>query len=322
MEAGLSIPVGDFLDLLEINTQCSSFSRQEKEMFKPKFYTLIVMTFVVLVGEITAQTSGPSNGSLVIVGGAMRDQGIMQRFMDLAGGSNSPIVVIPTAGGEEDYDQFYSGLKAWRDLGATNMTVLHTTDRSVANSDAFVTAIQEATGVWFPGGRQWRLADSYLDTRTEEELWKLLDRGGVIGGSSAGASIQGSYLVRGDTRTNETMMGDHEVGFGFLTNSAIDQHLLMRNRQFDLVEVINEHPELLGIGIDENTAIVVTGDEFEVVGQSYVAIYDNNRMIGDTGFSYFLAPGDRFDMKTREARRPARAFQPVDRAKPKRWPGG
>jgi len=161
-----------------------------------------------------------------------------------------------------------------------------------------------------------------LDTRTEEELWKLLERGGVIGGSSAGASIQGSYLVRGDTQTNEIMMGDHEVGFGFLTNSAIDQHLLMRNRQFDLVDVINEHPELLGIGIDENTAIVVTGDEFEVIGQSYVAIYDNTRMIGDRGFSYFLAPGDRFDMQTREARRPARTFQAVDRAQPKRWPGG
>jgi len=291
-------------------------------MRRPTFCTLLITALVIVAGEIAAQTSGPSNGSLVIVGGAMRDPGIMQRFMDLAGGNDSPIVVIPTAGGDEEYDQFYSGLKAWRDLGATNMTVLHTKDRSMADSEAFVSAITEATGVWFPGGRQWRLADSYLDTRTEEELWKLLERGGVIGGSSAGASIQGSYLVRGDTQTNEIMMGDHKVGFGFLTNSAIDQHLLMRNRQFDLVDVINEHPELLGIGIDENTAIVVTGDEFEVIGQSYVAIYDNTRMIGDRGFSYFLAPGDRFDMQTREARRPARTFQAVDRAQPKRWPGG
>jgi cyanophycinase len=285
-------------------------------------YTLLITVFLGISSELIAQTTGPSNGSLVIVGGAMRDPEIMQRFMDLAGGNNAPIVVIPTAGGEDEYDQFYSGLKAWRNLGATNMTVLHTKDRSVADSEAFVTALQKASGVWFPGGRQWHLADSYLDTRTEEELRKLLERGGVIGGSSAGASIQGSYLVRGDTRSNEIMMGDHEVGFGFLTNSAIDQHLLMRNRQFDLVDVITAHPELLGIGIDENTAIVVTGDEFEVVGQSYVAIYDNTRMIGDRGFSYFLAPGDRFDMKTREAQRPARTFQPVDRAKPKRWPGG
>ena len=272
--------------------------------------------------QVAAQTRGPSNGSLVIVGGAMRDPGIMQRFLDLAGGPDAPIVVIPTAGGADEYDQFYQGLNAWRDQGATNLTVLHTKDRSQAESDEFVRVIREASGVWVPGGRQWHLADSYLDTQTERELHNLLDRGGVIGGSSAGATIQGSYLVRGDTRGNELMMGDHVEGFGFLTNSAIDQHLLKRNRQFDLVEVIQAHPELLGIGIDENTAIVVTGNSFEVIGESYVAVFDNERMIGDHGFFFFLAAGDRFDLVTREAQRPSRTFQPVDRATPKRWPGG
>ena len=284
-------------------------------------FALAVTLFSMPV-QIDAQTTGPSNGSLVIVGGAMRDPAIMQRFLDLAGGKDAPIVVIPTAGGEDDYDQFYSGLRAWREQGATNLTVLHTNDRSEADSDEFIQSIREATGVWFPGGRQWRLADSYLDTKTERELRNLLDRGGVIGGSSAGATIQGSFLARGDTRTNEIMMGDHLEGFGFLTNSAIDQHLLQRNRQFDLVEVIQAHPELLGIGIDENTAIVVTGNDFEVIGESYVAIFDNERMIGDHGFFFFLAAGDHFDLATREARRPSRTFQPVDRAKPRRWPGG
>ena len=282
----------------------------------------LAATLLYVPLQIDAQTRGPSNGSLVIVGGAMRDPGIMERFLDLAGGKDAPIVVIPTAGGEDDYDQFYQGLNAWRDQGATNLTVLHTKDRSKADSDEFVRPIREASGVWFPGGRQWHLADSYLDTQTERELRNLLDRGGVIGGSSAGATIQGSYLVRGDTRTNEIMMGDHVEGFGFLSNSAIDQHLLRRNRQFDLVEVIEAHPELLGIGIDENTGIVVTGNEFEVIGDSYVAIFDNQRMIGDHGFFFFLAAGDRFDLVTREARRPSRTFQPVDRAKARRWPGG
>lgn len=283
---------------------------------------LTLAGLLYLPSQIDAQTTGPSNGSLVIVGGAMRDPVIMQRFLDLAGGKDAPIVVIPTAGGGADYDQFYSGLKQWRDQGATNLTVLHTNDRSKADADEFVQPIREANGVWFPGGRQWRLADSYLDTTTEQELWNLLDRGGVIGGSSAGATILGSYLARGDTRTNEIMMGDHVEGFGFLTNSAIDQHLLRRNRQFDLVEVIQAHSELLGIGIDENTAIVVTRNELEVIGESYVAIFDNRRMIGDHGFFFFLAAGDRYDMVTREARRPSRTFQPVDRAQPRRWPGG
>ncbi len=282
----------------------------------------LMAALLCLPVQSEAQTTGPSNGSLVIVGGAMRDPGIIQRFLDLAGGADAPIVVIPTAGGRDDYDEFYLGLRAWRAQGATNLKVLHTNDRAEADSEAFVQAIREANGVWFPGGRQWRLADSYLDTKTEEELWNLLERGGVIGGSSAGATPLGSYLVRGDTRTNEIMMGDHVEGFGFLTNSAIDQHLLRRNRQFDLIEVIQTHPELLGIGLDENTAIVVTGNEFEVIGESYVAIFDNQRMIGDHGFFYFLSPGDRFDLVTREARRPSRSFEPVGRALPSPWPGG
>ena len=293
----------------------------ERTMHRPALSTLALLTLLTFAPQLDAQDVGPSNGSLVIVGGAMRDPGIMERFLDLAGGPDAPIVVIPTAGGGEEYDQFYQGLNSWRDVGATNLTVLHTNDRAEADSPEFVKAIREATGVWFPGGRQWRLADSYLDTRTERELWNLLERGGVIGGSSAGATIQGSYLARGDTRTNTVMMGDHEVGFGFLRNTAIDQHVLRRNRQFDLIEVIRARPELLGIAIDENTAIVVQGDQFEVIGQSYVLIYDNTSMVGESGLFYFLSPGDQFNLASREAQRPSRALQPVGATQSKRWPG-
>ncbi len=101
-----------------------------------------------------------------------------------------------------------------------------------------------------------------------------MERGGVVGGSSAGASIMGSYLVRGDTKTNTVMMGDHEQGLSLITNCAIDQHLLALNRQFDILEILQVHPDLLGIGLDENTAIVVHDNEFEVIGESFVAVYD------------------------------------------------
>ena len=138
----------------------------------------------------------------------------------------------------------------------------------------------------------------------------MRERGGVIAGSSAGATIQGSFLVRGDTKGNELMEGDHLVGFGFLKNAAIDQHILARNRQFDLIPVIQAHPELLGIGIDENTAIVVKGNEFEVIGPSYVAITDHRLWDSKDAASpngaarkgkiYFLRPGDRFDLAARK----------------------
>jgi cyanophycinase len=283
----------------------------------------LAVIFVLAIAAIPvparAQDVGPERGSLVIVGGNLQDPAIYQRFIDLAGGPRANIVVIPTAGGGQDYDPLYAGLKPFHDLGAYNVTVVHTYDRDEADTDAFTAPIRAATGVWFPGGRQWRLADAYLGTRTEEALRGVLERGGVIGGSSAGATILGSYLVRGDTETNTIMMGDHEQGFGFLRNVGIDQHVLRRNRQFDLVEVIEAHPELLGIGIDENTAIVVRGDGFEVMGAGYVLIYDHDRTVGDGGAFYFLAPGDRFNLATREASRPSRILEPLGVAREEAW---
>src|SRR4030095_4405381 len=103
----------------------------------------------------------------------------------------------------------------------------------------------------------------------------VLARGGVIAGSSAGATIQGSYMVRGAPEGNHIMMAKgHEEGFGFLKNSAIDQHVIARKREEDLLPVIAAHPALLGLGLDEGTAIVVQGDRARVVGASKLAVYD------------------------------------------------
>jgi cyanophycinase len=265
---------------------------------------------------------GPGHGSLVVVGGNMHDPAIYRRFIELAGGPDAPIVMIPTAGGGEEYDEFYEGLIPWRENGARNLIVLHTLDRKVADSEAFVAPLKTAHGVFFFGGRQWRLVDAYAGTRTETEIRNVLERGGVIGGSSAGASIQGSFLVRGDTESNEVMMGDHQVGFGYLRNVGIDQHVLRRNRQFDLIEVVEAHPELLGIGLDENTAIVVQGDVAEVIGESYMLVYDNRKTTGEGGKFYFVAPGDRFNLATREAMRPAQTLRPVAGPRTQPWGGG
>jgi cyanophycinase len=264
---------------------------------------------------------GPTNGSLVIVGGSMRDPAIRERFVELAGGSDARIVVVPTAGGREEYNNATCGVASWWRLDVRSVTCLHTMDPAEADTDEFIKPIQDATAVWFNGGRQWRIVDSFGGTRAQEEFVKVLERGGVIGGSSAGATIQGSYLVRGDTSGNTIMMGDHQVGFGYLRNTAIDQHVLRRNRQFDLIEVIEAHPELLGIGIDENTAIVVQGDEFEVIGASYVLIYDNESTVGDGGKFYFIPPGGRFNLATREAVRGGENPRPIEGPRPEPWRG-
>ena len=276
-------------------------------------FALLVLAGVTL----SAADHGPDKGTLVIVGGAMQDPAIVERFIDLAGGPEAPIVIIPTAGeADDEYGEYWSGLKQWRQNGAQKLTVLHTRDRKVADSEEFVKPIRAARGVFFGGGRQWRLADSYLNTRTHKELTALLNRGGVIGGSSAGASILASFMVRGDTKSNEKMIGDHIEGLGFLKNAAIDQHLLRRNRQFDMLEVIDKHPQLLGIGIDEDTAIVVEGDRFEVIGKSYVVVYSNKPVVGSSGRFYFLGSGDRFDMKERTATRQGTQWRPLQGVRP------
>ena len=278
----------------------------------------LVLVILVLTGvPLRAQEYGPAKGSLVIVGGGTLDDVIVERFIDLAGGPDAPIVIIPTAGeADESYGEYCPCLRRWKEKGATRLTVLHTRDKKVADSDAFVKPIREARGVFFGGGRQWRLADAYLDTRTHKEVAAVLTRGGVVGGSSAGASILASFMVRGDTKSNEKMIGDHIVGMGLLKNSAIDQHLLRRNRQFDMLEVIDKHPQLLGIGLDESTAIVVQGDEFDVIGRSYVVVYSNKPVVGANGRFYFMGAGDRFDMKTRKGTRQGTEWRPLQGVRP------
>jgi cyanophycinase len=246
-----------------------------------------------------------NSGKLVIVGGAMKDTAIFNQFIRLAGGYDANIIMIPTAGADTLSDEQLERSREFMiSRGVKNVAVLHTKDRELANSPAFYEPVKNASGVWFSGGRQWRIADSYLGTATQTAFEDLLKRGGVIGGSSAGATIQGTYLARGDTKANTIMMGDHENGFDFLPNSAIDQHLLKRNRQFDMVEIISQKPELLGIGIDENTALVVEGDKFEVIGAGYVAIYDRNiwdkSILANNGKFFLLSKGDVYNWKERK----------------------
>ena len=257
----------------------------------------------------TILTTGPEKGSLVIVGGGATEL-IINKFLELAGGLDAPVVIIPTAGGLDTYGDNAANMGIFRSVGAKNITVLHTNDKQIANSDSFVTPLLNAKGVWFGGGRQWRLVDAYGDTKTEEMFWEVLNRGGVIGGSSAGATIQGSYLARGDTKNNQIMTGDHEEGFGFIKNIAIDQHVLTRNRQFDMFDILKKHQELLGISIDEQTAAIVQGNIFEVIGESYVIVYDGSFWSGEgwdkktlpekDRLFYFLRNGDRYDLLNRK----------------------
>ncbi len=258
---------------------------------------------------------GPPHGTVIVVGGGAMGPEIYRAFIEAAGGPDARIVVIPTAGEDSVYPSNWPGLNGFKVAGARHLTVLHTRDRAVANSDSFATPIHNATGVWFPGGRQWHLVDSYADTKTERELHDVLSRGGVIGGSSAGASILASYLVRGAREGNTIMMAPgYEKGFGFLRNTAIDQHVVARDRLADLPQVLTKHPTLLGISEDEGTAWVVRGDQAEIIGRNKAFVY-GGRDATDPGQPYLtLHPGDRYDLNERRITHRATADSPLTAA--------
>lgn len=240
------------------------------------------------------KSSGPASGTLLIVGGGTAAPAVVAAAQRHAGGAAARWVVIPSAQGDRKLAT--STVQPFIKKGGP-YSILHTEDRSTADSESFVAPLANATAVWITGGRQWRLADIYGGTRTERALFELLARGGLIAGSSAGASVMGSYLVRGSSSSNKVLMSPgHERGFGFLRNVAIDQHIVVRGRESDLARLVALHPELLGIGIDEGTAILVQGNVFSVVGPSVVAVTDGATHDGRP--YYMLKQGARFDLAT------------------------
>jgi cyanophycinase len=271
---------------------------------------LVVVLFAGVVAPARAQEDatsapvcpcvGPVRGSILLAGGGELPPDVYRTFVKLAGGPYSRIVVIPTASAGDEYPPDWVGFEPFLTAGSRSVRVLHTRSRDQANDAEFVGPLQRATGVWIMGGRQWRLTDAYLGTRVAQELQRVLDRGGVVGGTSAGASVLASYLVRGtpDGRERVTEPG-YDVGFGLVRGVAVDQHLVVRRREDgDLVRVVQAYPQLLGIGIDEGTALVVQGDTARVAGSSVVGIYDRLR----EGFPLpyrWLVPGETYDLRMR-----------------------
>ncbi|MDB4538198.1 cyanophycinase [Akkermansiaceae bacterium] len=288
------------------------------------FPSLITILLVFpLFAEESEVVVGPAEGALVIMGGGGRDYQfpqVFEKFVELAGGKGARIVVVPTAvSSHPDFDyQRSSAERLAKALGVAQVSILHTHDRAKADTEEFVKPLTTATGVWFGGGRQWRLTKAYGGTRTEKEFHKVLERGGAIGGSSAGATIPGAFLARGDTSGNTIMVGDVQRGFGFLRNTAIDQHLIARGREKDLLRVLEDpkgkmrkefdRARMLGIGIDEDVAIVVEGDQFEVIGKEKgaVLVYDPKSWKKDTPDEkkwVTLVKGEKYDLKARKVLR-------------------
>ncbi|MEP6622025.1 MAG: Type 1 glutamine amidotransferase-like domain-containing protein [bacterium] len=243
---------------------------------------------------------GPARGTVVVVGGGAMGPEVYKAFIDAAGGPDAIILDVPNAGGADSVAANTG--QAWRSAGAKNVVVLFTKDRKVADSDSFTAIIKKAGGVWFEGGRQFHIVQDYGGTKTERSIMDLLERGGVVGGSSAGASILGDFMVRG-APSNDNMTMDYpgyEKAFGYLRNVGIDQHVVARSRLPDLADsIITRYPNLLGISEDEGTAWVIRGDTARIIGRNKAFVY-NGKDATDAGSPFLtLHPGDRYNMNTR-----------------------
>jgi len=184
-------------------------------------------------------------------------------------------------------------VRALRRAGARDVRWLHTKDRRAADEDAALLAkLADARGVWFGGGRQWNLVDSYQHTAAHRLIEEVLARGGVVGGSSAGASIQADYMARGNPLGNIDIMAEgYEEGLGLLTGIAVDQHFTQRGRLPDLRALVATYPQYLGVGVDEGAVLVVQGQVGEVLGSAvhFLDRQEHHRLVG----------GQRFDLVAR-----------------------
>ncbi|MCE9556269.1 MAG: cyanophycinase [Planctomycetes bacterium] len=208
-----------------------------------------------------------NKGTLFILGGGKAPDPVYQEFVRLSGGRKARIVLITSAYAYRDEEHVQRRFGGWRSMGADSLVFLDAKSREEADSAKFVIPLTKATAVWIAGGSQSRLMSLCSGTKTEQAVRDVLNRGGVVGGTSAGAAAMSQLMIRyGYT---SAVLGQ---GIGLLSGAVVDQHFSQRGRYGRLLGVLDEHPGLLGIGIDERTAAIVQGNTLRVLGESQVAV--------------------------------------------------
>lgn len=280
----------------------------------------ILLFSIMLIVTVESHGSQKSKGNLVIIGGGKRPDYITNKMIELAGGKHVKFAVIPMASSapmESALDQ----KEDLERLGVKNIEII-LCDSTEANSPAVLNQIKEVNAVYFTGGDQARLTEALLGTKLLEEIKNIYNKGGIIGGTSAGAAIMSKIMITGDELLNsdsthsfiEIKKGNIKTteGFGFVTSAVIDQHFIRRKRHNRLITIILENPELLGVGIDESTSIIVNSDDtFEVLGEREVIIYDasesKNITTNPLGLlsasdmqMHILISGNKFDLKNKK----------------------
>ena len=252
-----------------------------------RYYLLAVLAVIMLFfgGTIT----GKNKGFLFIIGGGKRPKYMQQKIVELAGGKESKIVIIPNAS-SRPLDSALFQRYQFEQAGAGEVVFILSIPET-ADDDSNLAVLQDATGIFFSGGDQSRLTKHLQNTKLLDKIKKIYENGGVISGTSAGAAVMSKIMITGDELVNKDttrsfisiQKGNVATveGFAFIESAIVDQHFIKRKRLNRLINLVLENPTLLGIGIDESTAIIVNPDHsFEVLGENTVMVFDGRELTG------------------------------------------
>jgi cyanophycinase len=273
------------------------------------FLVSVFYPFCIMAG------AAERRGHLVLNGGGAKPRKVMELFVELAGGPDAAIVVFPTASELADTGEYYRDLFS-REYGCTDVSVADVATNDDAENVDLAKRVEAADGVFFSGGDQRRITSALMGTAVGAAVRVAFDRGAVVGGTSAGTACQGDLMITGDGDFDVLTADNVQLwkGLGLFPGVITDQHFVARGRQNRLISVVMEHPELLGVGIDEATAAWVRPDgTFEVVGEGWVMVFDArgsriNQREGSEGrrdlgvhslTTHVLLPGDVFDLRSR-----------------------
>ena len=278
----------------------------------------LLLSLALLAALSSAALGGnaPAKGHLVLIGGGDKPPEVMRKFIELAGGPSAPIVMIPTASSEPDAASYYEKLFR-EEHGCTNAVSLDIRKKADAHRADWTDLARKARGIFFGGGDQIRITNALLGTPVGDAIAAAFASGAVVGGTSAGTACQSERMITGEGNFSQVATRSVELwtGLGFLPPGVVvDQHFIRRQRQNRLLSVILENPDLLGVGVDEETAIWVRPDgTFQVLGRSGVMVFDAqggrvSRKPRDTGQDllgvhalklHLLLPGETYDLFTR-----------------------
>ncbi len=220
---------------------------------------------------------------LVIIGGAEdkeNDCQVLREFVRRAGGTKARIVIM-TAATELPREVGDNYIRIFERLGVDDVRIVDTETREDASSSTGLEAINKATGIFFTGGDQARIISILKDTDIDETIHKRFSEGVVVAGTSAGAAMMPDVMIiEGDGETNPRLeIVEMGPGLGFLPGVVIDQHFSQRGRLGRLISALAQQPAVLGFGIDENTAMVVTDNQFEVIGEGCITVVDESEVV-------------------------------------------